>query len=327
MEKSVQLFETATPEERAPHVDAFARAGLALAAAPVAGASIVVTREADAILLRRGDDPPIRLSRTIAPDDLATFARLAADFDDARRQLRAAGDAEPARLLASMVAHDANNVLSVMLCAADELVGMEGAPGADLAQEILDGCHRLATMLRRILAMQRAAGPQSIHVNALLTNLAPMLRTLVGCGVLLTTRLENPLPQVRIDPIDLERVVLNLVTNARDAMPDGGRIVVGTSVVIVAPSDAGGAPAGRWVAIDVEDGGVGMDEATAARAFTPFFTTKGAGRGTGLGLASVLHAARAAGGHARIESTSNEGTRVRVYLPFSHLAPRESITP
>jgi two-component system cell cycle sensor histidine kinase/response regulator CckA len=324
MERHISLFETATPAERAPYVEAFARAGLVASLTRVGGASIVVTRDADAIVVTRGSDAPLRLSAAIAPDDLAAFVQLVSDLETVRFQLRAAGDAESARLLSSMIAHDANNVLSAMVVAADELLELGRAQVADLAQEILDGCHRLAAMLRRILAVQRPAGPQKVNVNALLANLAPTLRTLVGRDVVLTTRLESPLPQVRIDPMDLERVVLNLVTNARDAMPNGGRIVVMTSVVLVAPNDSEGAPAGRWVAVDVEDGGVGMDEATAARAFTPFFTTKSAGRGTGLGLASVLHAARAAGGHARIESTTKDGTRLRVYLPFS---PRESAAP
>ncbi len=154
------------------------------------------------------------------------------------------------------------------------------------------------------------------NVNAVLGTLVPLLRTIAGVDVQVTTRLEEPLPLVMVDPLDLERLVINLVTNGRDAMPDGGRLTISTAVARVGPEDATDAPRGRWVLVEVEDGGCGIDEATRAQVFDPFFTTKPSGRGTGLGLTSVLRVVRGAAGHVRIRSVPGNGTRVSVFLPL-----------
>jgi len=145
-------------------------------------------------------------------------------------------------------------------------------------------------------------------VNAVIQGAVPTLTALVGARARLSTRLERPLPLVEMDPVDLERALVNLVGNARDASPPGGRIVVATSMQTDADDS-------RWVVVEVEDHGGGMDEATRARALEPFFTTKGEGGGTGLGLASVARAVAAAGGRIEVDSAPGRGTRVMLCLP------------
>jgi signal transduction histidine kinase len=140
------------------------------------------------------------------------------------------------------------------------------------------------------------------------------LSRLAAGAAVVTTRLEHPVTGAWIHPTDLERVLVNLVANARDAMTARGQIVISTQLVSVSPSEADGIAPGRWVVLAVEDDGCGMDEAALRRATEPFFTTKSPACGSGLGLASVARAVRAAGGHLRIESAPGAGTRVRIWL-------------
>jgi CheY-like chemotaxis protein len=146
--------------------------------------------------------------------------------------------------------------------------------------------------------------------------MVPMLRRLVGADVAFEVDTRVPHGAVFLDPGHVEQVVLNLVVNARDALPDGGRVRVTTDEVVV-DGEAGDtelAP-GRWLVIAVQDDGVGMDEATRSQIFEPFFTTKEGGRGTGLGLATVQGIAAQAGGAVRVDSEPGRGTTFRVWLP------------
>jgi two-component system cell cycle sensor histidine kinase/response regulator CckA len=163
--------------------------------------------------------------------------------------------------------------------------------------------------------VRRNVEPQRINVSAAMTGLMPVLRSLAGGKVNLTAHVTDPILPVLIDASDLERIAFNLVANARDAMPTGGQVRISVTAMDAPALDAPTSDA-RWVLLEIEDDGVGMDEVTLSRALEPFYTTKPAGRGTGLGLASVLRAVRAASGELRIHSELENGTRVQVWLPL-----------
>jgi signal transduction histidine kinase len=265
---------------------------------------------ADGVELRAAGEPVARFSAAIALDDLARAVSLVAELVALRRHLRTFEDAEPVRLVAAMVAHDARNALVPMQFAADALLGLPAPPSMQLARVIADGCQRLGAMLRRISSLRHGTGPEHVDVDSLISDLTPTLRALAGEQAQLATRLESPLPTVWIDPAELERAILNLVANARDASAPDGRIVVATCARSMPPNV-------RWVVVEVEDFGGGMDDATLARATEPFFTTKPDGAGTGLGLPSVARAARTAGGYVELESAPGRGTRARIWLPVA----------
>jgi signal transduction histidine kinase len=222
-----------------------------------------------------------------------------------------------ADLRASVFAHDANNVLAPMVLAAEQLLALDQPRVTEQASLIAEGCQRLSAMLRLLLPAARVEGPQPIDVNAVVRDLARTLQTLAGPEIIVCMRLHEPLASVLMDRVELERAVLNLVANARDAMPRGGEVVLSTASARLPPGHASGLNEGDWVLVELKDHGEGMDAATCARAFEPFFTTKPAGRGRGLGLASVARAVRDASGEVRIVSEVGEGTSVEVWLPAS----------
>jgi signal transduction histidine kinase len=220
------------------------------------------------------------------------------------------------------MAHDANNVLMAVMRAAEMLTAGE-APVVQLAATILDGCSRLTAMVRHLMGLSGGARQTFVDVNDVIAPLVPSLRCLAARQRTFTTRLDLRLPPVRIRPIDLERAVLNLLSNARDATSGGGRISLSTSLVCTNSNDSVDVPRGRWVLVEVQDNGSGVDEAMLARAFEPYFTTKPPHCGTGLGLTSVLLVVRAASGHVRIHSRPGEGTRVQLWLPVPATAALE----
>jgi CheY-like chemotaxis protein len=167
-----------------------------------------------------------------------------------------------------------------------------------------------------------------LDVDAVVEEMGKLLRRLVGEEVLLETRLAGGLPLVLADAAGLQQVIVNLVANARDAMPRGGRITIATELadVSAAASGATSVPAGRYVVMSVRDDGVGMTAEVRERIFEPFFTTKEEGRGTGLGLATVFGMVKQAGGHVLVESEPGAGACFRVFLPET-LQPAEPAPP
>lgn len=228
--------------------------------------------------------------------------------------------------LAGGIAHDFNNLLMVinayagMLRAGDirDAAGIEEASGA-----IFEAGERAAALTAQLLAFSRKAivAPTELDLARRVRASERLLRRLIGEDLHLVTELTPGLPSVRIDPTRLDQVLVNLVVNARDAMPSGGTLRLSTRLVhLPTPGTASTGPylPGEYVEIRVQDTGVGMTPAVRSHLFEPFFTTKGQGRGTGLGLAVVHGILAQAGGHAQVDSEPDVGTTVCVRLPAVH---------
>jgi two-component system cell cycle sensor histidine kinase/response regulator CckA len=241
-------------------------------------------------------------------------------------QLRQAQRMEAVGQLAGGVAHDFNNLLTIILGYAG-LVAARLGDQPDLrrqVEEISKAGERSAALTRQLLAFSRQLPLQAriVDLNAVVAGVETMLRRLVGEDVELTIRLAADAGRVLVDPGLIEQVIVNLAVNARDAMPDGGNLVIKTANVDqVEAGAAGGATAeagvlpGPQVLLAVSDCGCGMGAATRARIFEPFFTTKGPGKGTGLGLATVAGIVQQSGGLIEVESEVGRGSTFKVYLP------------
>jgi CheY-like chemotaxis protein/two-component sensor histidine kinase len=189
------------------------------------------------------------------------------------------------------------------------------------------GAQRGAALTQRMLAFARKQELtlQGVDVSALVRDMTGLLQRTLGPGIEVTTRFPPNLPPALTDANQLEIALLNLAVNARDAMPDGGKIAIEASEETLETLSEVGLPAGRYVRLAVRDQGVGMDEATIARAVEPFFTTKGVGKGTGLGLPMVHGLAEQSGGRLKLYSRPGRGTRIEIWLPQTDsVGPRET---
>ena len=269
----------------------------------------------------------------------------ARDITQRRRleeQLRQAQKMEALGQLTGGVAHDFNNMLTLVLGGIDtidrqlaQLPASAAKARIERAKDMaLQGVQRARALTGRLLAFARrqALAPQSVDANALVGGICDLLQRTLGEHIALKTILADGIWNAFIDPNQLENALINLALNARDAMPAGGRLVIETANRRLSPAEVAGLPEwvepGDFVMIAVMDTGVGMDEATAARAFDPFFTTKEFGKGTGLGLSQVYGFARQSGGCVEIESEPGRGTTVRLYLPRqAHSADMTDSTP
>ena len=222
--------------------------------------------------------------------------------------------------LAGGVAHDFNNLLSVIM-GYGELVLQECAEGderrADMV-ELLGASQRAAALTRQLLAFSRrqVVQPELVDLNAIVANVEKMLRRIIGEDIEIKTEFRPPRAMIRADPSQIEQVLLNLTVNARDAMPEGGRIEIVTADASLGPEGASIHPGNvSFVELSFSDDGCGMDAETQKRIFEPFFTTKPVGKGTGLGLATVYGIVQQCGGHIRLESEPGRGTRFHIYFP------------
>ncbi len=245
-------------------------------------------------------------------------ARLASQLHEARR-LEALGR------LAGGIAHDFNNLLTIIRASVDLISDRAAADPriATRAREIGEAADRGASLTRKLLAFgrQQPLQPKVLDPGEVVEGVVPMLSRLLDERVRLVVERAPGVAAVRADPIELERVVVNLVTNARDAMPLGGTCTV--SVRDLRPDEPrDGLPEGPCVVLEVADTGHGMDQEAASRAFEPFFTTKEIGQGTGLGLATVHGIVTQTGGVVRI-ATSRAGTTFRVVLPATDERPEQ----
>jgi signal transduction histidine kinase/ActR/RegA family two-component response regulator len=246
-------------------------------------------------------------------------------------QLQQAQRMEAVGQLAGGIAHDFNNLLTVITSYGAMVMAdlPHESPHASDVQEILNAANRASSLTRQLLAFSRrqVLQPNVLDLNALTSNLEKMLRRLLREDIQLVTRFDPEIALVNADAGQIEQVILNLMVNARDAMPRGGRIAIATSNVTLgegyAPMHANATP-GPYVLLTVSDTGKGMDKATQAHIFEPFFTTKPVGQGTGLGLSTVYGIVKQSGGYVWVYSEIDRGTTFKVYLPAVSGAPKSA---
>ncbi len=252
---------------------------------------------------------------TVILRDVSMRARM-------EEQLRQAQKIEAVGQLAGGIAHEFHNFLGIILGYSELLTEGAGSNEALLrnVEEIKSATQRAASLTRQLLAFSRKQIPQSnvLDVNASVWEAHKLLRRLVPTNIDLVPVLEPALAKVKADPAQIQQILINLVVNARDAMPQGGKVVIETANVELDEAYARGnvdIQAGPYVMLAVTDNGCGMDAQTQARIFEPFFTTKQEGQGTGLGLSTIYGFVRQSGGHISVESEVEKGTTFRIYLP------------
>jgi PAS domain S-box-containing protein len=237
-------------------------------------------------------------------------------------RLRQSQKMEAVGRLAGGIAHDFNNILSAVLGYSNlvlEDLPDDDAHRADI-EEVRDAGMRGAALTRQLLMFSRpqVAERQVLDINEIIAGVRKMLERIIGEDIVIETRLSPDVGRVRMDPGHLEQIVMNLAVNARDAMPDGGRLTIETSEVELDELHHRGnklLPAGRYVMLAVSDVGVGIPKDQQARIFEPFYTTKPAGEGTGLGLSTVYGIVQQNGGSVLVYSEPGHGATFKVYLP------------
>ena len=259
-----------------------------------------------------------------AAGEIIGMVGLSRDITNQKRledQLRQSQKMEAVGTLAGGVAHDFNNLLTSIVGYADFLIESldPSSPQHEDALGIKRVAERAAGLTRQLLAFSRRQflRPQILNLNAVVANTLKMLSRLVGEDVELVSKLYPDLGKVKVDPNQIEQVLMNLVVNAREAMPNGGRLVIETANARLTENDArqqAEVAPGAYVALIVSDTGIGMDAEMMSHIFDPFFTTKEAG--TGLGLATVYGIVKQSGGHITVSSEPGKGTTFTVYLPL-----------
>jgi PAS domain S-box-containing protein len=286
-------------------------------------------RSAEYTLLRRdGTRFPAEVSASLITDaagqptacvgvvrDITERKRLESQFLHAQKM-------ESIGRLAGGIAHDFNNLLTV-ITGYSQLALEQLSTGADVRddlEEIQKAADRATSLTRQLLAFARRQiiEPRVLNLNDLIIDIDKLLRRLIGADIDLVTLPAADLGSVKVDPGQIEQVLVNLAINARDAMPNGGKLTIGTANVTLDQEYTRqhlGVKPGRYVLLAVSDTGVGMDAEVKRRLFEPFFTTKGPGKGTGLGLATCYGIITQHSGHIWVYSEPNHGTTFKVYLP------------
>ncbi|WP_376095408.1 PAS domain-containing protein [Roseomonas sp. CCTCC AB2023176] len=280
---------------------------------------------------RHRDGSVRRISWVAAPEgdlivatgrDVTAERAVDAALLDAQEQLRQAQKMEAVGQLTGGIAHDFNNMLAVVMGGLALMRRRLERGETDVMRYVdaaMEGAGRAAALTQRLLAFsrQQSLSPSPLEVNALVAGMSELLGRTLGERIRVETNLAPDLAPVHADRVQLESTLLNLSVNARDAMPDGGTLTIGTANVRITPAQARRIEVspGDYVRITVGDTGTGMAPEVAARAFDPFFTTKGVGKGTGLGLSQVFGFVRQSGGHVAIGSAPGKGTTITIVLP------------
>lgn len=322
------LAELMIPEEfREPHRNALARQ-------PSPGPSRVIGQRLELQALRAGGMRfPIELSVSrFETDNGVMFTAWIRDLTERQQaeealqntenRLRQSQKMEAVGRLAGGVAHDFNNVLTAIFGYADLLLdGFDlDDPRRTDVEEIKRAAHRAASLTRQLLAFSRkqVMQPRRVNLNEIIENLRTLLMKLIGDEIDLRIVTDPDLGDVKADPGQIEQVLMNLAANARDAMPEGGRLTVTTANDDLQLDDAtalAGIEPGKFVILTVSDTGHGVPEHVRAHIFEPFFTTKEQGKGTGLGLATVYGIVKQSGGWIYLDETPGAGASFRIYLP------------
>ena len=275
-----------------------------------------------------GEVREIRVSaERIELDGTACVLAITQDITDAKRmenQLRHAQRMSAVGRMAGGVAHDFNNILTVII-GYSELAAHRIGTVHDVSKYLLEikrAGERATALTRQLLAFsrQQVLYPRVLDLNAVLNNLTQMLLRVIGEDISLTFKPSVPLGHIKADPGQIEQILMNLVVNARDAMPNGGTIAIETSSVTL---DEGyldshwSVRPGQYVMLSVSDTGCGMDEKTVSHIFEPFFTTKMPGQGTGLGLSTVYGIVKQSDGYIWVYSEPGKGTTFKIYFPQS----------
>lgn len=284
---------------------------------------------------RRRDGTSLTASLVIRPlagtsRDSGGFVIVMRDISQQRileERLRQAQKLEAIGRLAGGVAHDFNNILTVIIGYASSLEDLPTEEQRRAVDEIRKAGERAASLTRQLLAFSRrqVLRPRQLVLADVVSALTPMLGRLVGEHIEIVDVVEPPVPEVFADPTQIEQIVLNLSVNARDAMPDGGKLTIRLASVTLAGTDAEALTGveGVHALLEVTDNGSGMDAATQLLMFEPFFTTKDIGRGTGLGLATVYGAVQQMRGAIAVDSRLGKGTTFRIYLPEFRLGQED----
>jgi len=299
------------------------------------GISLDITdrHEAEEALRRVQDELERRVAERTRELSL-TVARLEKEISDREKaetalqksedQLRHAQKMDAVGRLAGGVAHDFNNMLSVILGHTEMALGDLDPQHAlhEPLDTIRQAALRSAGLTQQLLAFsrQQVVSPRHLDLRLLVREFEKMLKRVIGDDINLRITLSDEPCPLRVDPVQMEQVILNLAINARDAMPEGGRLWIETRVLTLSPDHVYAHPEaklGRHVELSVKDEGTGMDPDTQRRIFEPFFTTKAEGRGTGLGLATVYGIVHQSGGSLTVESALGKGSTFRVFLPVA----------
>jgi signal transduction histidine kinase len=261
------------------------------------------------------------LTREIGERNAALAALQAEKIERQKTEdmLRQARKMEAVGQLTGGVAHDFNNLLTIVMGNLEQLETRlrDDSTAARAIKGAMEGARRGATLTQKLLAFGRRQplAPKRLDANALIDGMADLIRRAVGERVAVEFHFDRHLWPIEVDPHQLENALINLAVNARDAMPKGGRLTIESCNCRDMPIDDGQTVRGAFALIAVTDIGCGMDADVLSRAFEPFYTTKAAGEGSGLGLSQVYGFVKQSNGHVEIVSEPGRGTTVRVYLP------------
>jgi two-component system, cell cycle sensor histidine kinase and response regulator CckA len=276
----------------------------------------LVDMEVRASLIRLGD----REVMCVIAREITERKRAEEALRHVEEKARQSQKMEAIGRLAGGVAHDFNNLLTVILGYANILLAGASNGTRDALEEVRAAGTRAADLTKQLLAFSRKQilQPKTVNLNVVVADMGKMLTRLIGEDIDLVVATEPALGAVRVDPGQIEQVIVNLTVNARDAMARGGKLTISTANVHLDEAGTGsavGLPAGDYVLLTVSDTGSGIDDETLPRIFEPFFTTKEVGKGTGLGLATVYGIVEQSGGMVDVSSRVGRGTTFRVYLP------------